>query len=67
MVRRGARTTRASGQAFLTSLVVAAIGATIVALVLGTLAALAVPRYAFFGRETISFVVILPHRPARAS
>jgi len=46
-------------QAFLTSLV-AAFGATIVALVLGSLAALAVSRYSFYGRETISFVVILP-------
>jgi putative spermidine/putrescine transport system permease protein len=34
--------------------------ATAVALVLGTLAALAVSRYEFFGRETISFLVILP-------
>lgn len=38
----------------------AALGATILALVLGTLASLAVARYRFFGRETISFVVILP-------
>jgi putative spermidine/putrescine transport system permease protein len=38
----------------------AALGATIAALVLGTLASLAVARYAFFGRETISYVVILP-------
>ena len=34
--------------------------ATAVALVLGTLAALAVARHRFFGRETISFLVILP-------
>jgi putative spermidine/putrescine transport system permease protein len=34
--------------------------ATGVALVLGTLASLAVSRYRFFGRETISFLVILP-------
>jgi putative spermidine/putrescine transport system permease protein len=34
--------------------------ATGVALVLGTLASLAVARYRFFGRETISFLVILP-------
>ena len=46
-------------QAFLTS-VLAALGATAVALVLGALAAFAVSRYAFFGREAISFVVILP-------
>src|SRR5919107_5892281 len=34
--------------------------ATGVALILGTLAALAVARHRFFGRETISFLVILP-------
>jgi len=38
----------------------AALGATVVALVLGTLAALAVSRFQFFGRDTISLVVILP-------
>ena len=38
----------------------AALGATVIALVLGTLAALAVARYSFFGRETISFIVVLP-------
>ena len=38
----------------------AALGATAIALVLGTLAALAVARYRFFGRETVSFLVILP-------
>jgi putative spermidine/putrescine transport system permease protein len=38
----------------------AATGATLVALVLGTLASLAVSRHRFFGRETISFLVILP-------
>ena len=36
-----------------------ALGATAVAMVLGALASLAVSRYSFFGRETISFVVIL--------
>jgi len=46
-------------QAFLTSLV-AALGASMIALVLGSLAAFAVARYRFFGRETISFVVIFP-------
>ena len=40
--------------------VLAALGATAVALVLGTLVSLAVSRYRFFGRETISLVVILP-------
>jgi putative spermidine/putrescine transport system permease protein len=38
----------------------AATGATVIALLLGTLAALAVARHRFFGRETISFLVILP-------
>ena len=38
----------------------AALGATAIALMLGTLAALAVSRYRFFGRETISFLIILP-------
>jgi putative spermidine/putrescine transport system permease protein len=38
----------------------AASGATLVALVLGTLASLAVSRSRFFGREIISFLVILP-------
>jgi putative spermidine/putrescine transport system permease protein len=45
--------------ALLTSLK-AALGATALALVLGTLAALAVARWRFFGRETISFLVLLP-------
>jgi putative spermidine/putrescine transport system permease protein len=45
--------------AFATS-VAAAIGATAVALLLGTAAALGVSRYRFFGRETISFLLILP-------
>ena len=45
--------------AMLTS-IVAAIGATTIALVLGTLIALAVQRYRFFGRETVSLLVILP-------
>ena len=38
----------------------AASGATAIALVLGTLAGLAVSRSRFFGREIISFLVILP-------
>ena len=45
--------------AFLTSVKVG-LFATAVALVLGTLASLAVARHRFFGRETISFLVILP-------
>jgi putative spermidine/putrescine transport system permease protein len=40
--------------------VYAAIGATAIALVLGTLASMAVARYRFFGREVITFAVILP-------
>jgi putative spermidine/putrescine transport system permease protein len=46
-------------QAFLTSLA-AALGATAIALVLGTLAAIGVSRYEFFGRESISFIAVLP-------
>jgi putative spermidine/putrescine transport system permease protein len=38
----------------------AAVGSTAIALLLGTLAAMAVARYRFFGRETISFLVVLP-------
>ncbi|MFL5778213.1 MAG: ABC transporter permease, partial [Chloroflexota bacterium] len=38
----------------------AALGATAVALLLGSLAALAVHRFRFFGRETLSFVLLLP-------
>jgi putative spermidine/putrescine transport system permease protein len=40
--------------------VLAALGATVIALVLGTLASMAVARYRFFGREVITFAVILP-------
>jgi putative spermidine/putrescine transport system permease protein len=46
-------------QAFMTSLAVALV-ATAISLVLGTLASLAVSRYSFFGRESISFIVIFP-------
>ena len=45
--------------AFWTSIKVALV-ATSIALVLGTLASLAVARHRFFGRETISFLVVLP-------
>jgi putative spermidine/putrescine transport system permease protein len=38
----------------------AGLGATAVACVLGTMAAFAVQRYRFFGRETVSLLVILP-------
>ncbi len=54
-----ALTNAGARDAFLLSLRIAAL-ATIVALILGTLASMAVARYSFFGRETISFLVILP-------
>ncbi len=38
----------------------AGIGATLIALVLGSLAAFAVSRFRFFGRETVSFALVLP-------
>ena len=46
-------------EAFLTS-VKAGVAATAIAILLGTLASLAVARHRFFGRETISFLVVLP-------
>jgi putative spermidine/putrescine transport system permease protein len=49
----------AAREAFFTS-IKAGLIATTIALVLGTLASLAVARHRFFGRETISFLVILP-------
>src|SRR6476469_3056701 len=49
----------AAREAFFTSLK-AGVAATAIALVLGTLASLAVARHRFFGRETISFLVVLP-------
>ena len=49
----------ASSGAVVNSLIVATF-ATAIALVLGTLAALAVQRYSFFGRQTISFLLVLP-------
>jgi putative spermidine/putrescine transport system permease protein len=51
--------TTGARDAFITSVEVGAV-ATAIALVLGTLASLAVARHRFFGRETISFLVILP-------
>ena len=45
--------------AFLNS-ILAALGAVAIALVLGTLAAMAVQRYSFFGRDTVSFLLLLP-------
>src|SRR3954464_5835473 len=49
----------AQREAFFPSLK-AGVFATAIAMVLGTLASLAVARHRFFGRETISFLVILP-------
>lgn len=46
-------------RALLNSLAAASL-ATVLALILGTLAALAVQRYDFFGRQTISFFLVLP-------
>jgi len=46
-------------EAFVTTLKAGA-AATAIAILLGTLASLAVARHRFFGRETISFLVILP-------
>jgi putative spermidine/putrescine transport system permease protein len=45
--------------AFITS-IAAATGATLLALVLGTLAAIGVARHRFFGREAVSFMLVLP-------
>ena len=53
----------ASNPAVIAALVnslLAASFATAIALVLGTLAAIAVHRYSFFGRQTISFLLVLP-------
>jgi putative spermidine/putrescine transport system permease protein len=46
-------------ESLLTSIEAGAV-ATVIALLLGTLAAIAVGRHRFFGRETVSFLVILP-------
>jgi len=40
--------------------VLAGVGATTIALLLGTMAAFAVSRYRWFGRETVSFLLLLP-------
>jgi len=45
--------------AFLNSIVAGSL-ATAIALVLGTLASLAVQRFSFFGRDTIAFALVLP-------
>jgi putative spermidine/putrescine transport system permease protein len=44
----------------LANFVVVGLGATAIALMLGTMAAFAVQRYAFFGRNVVSFLVVLP-------
>ena len=44
----------------LTNSLIAATLATAIALVLGTLASIAVHRFAFFGRQSISFLLVLP-------
>ena len=59
LVRARRSATPGSGSAFVNS-IEAAIGATLLALVFGSLLALAVGRHRFFGRETISLIVILP-------
>ena len=59
LVLPGLRTTKRRGKRFVTS-IEAGVVASAIAIVLGTLAALAVARHRFFGRETISFLVILP-------
>ena len=40
--------------------ILAALGAVAIALVLGTLAAMAVQRFSFFGRDSINFLLVLP-------
>jgi putative spermidine/putrescine transport system permease protein len=47
-------------RAALVTSIEAGLGATAIALLLGTAAAFAVARYRFFGRETVSFLVLLP-------
>ncbi len=52
--------------AFVTSIKAASV-ATLIAIVLGTLASLAVARHRFFGRETISFLVLIRSRCRESS
>ena len=56
---RAAADSRAPLDALVTSLEVAAV-ATVIALVLGTMAAMALQRHRFFGRNTVSLLIILP-------
>jgi putative spermidine/putrescine transport system permease protein len=44
----------------LTTSLKAAVGATIIALILGTLASFALHNFRFFGRESVSFLLVLP-------
>jgi len=46
--------------ASLANSVIVGLGATVIALVLGTMVAFAVQRHEFFGRNTINFLVVLP-------
>jgi len=52
--------TNSSVLAALGTSLAAAAGATAIALVLGTAAAIAIGRHRFFGREAVSFLVVLP-------
>jgi putative spermidine/putrescine transport system permease protein len=47
-------------RAALRTSILAGLGATTIALILGTLASFAVAKFRFFGRQTISFVFVLP-------
>jgi putative spermidine/putrescine transport system permease protein len=56
----GRALTNAGARAALLTSVRVGLGATLIALLLGSLAAFAVQRYRFFGRDTISFLVVVP-------
>ena len=56
---RAAFSNTGARDAIVVSLTVAAL-ATVIALVLGTMAALALQRFRFFGRDTVSLLIILP-------
>ncbi|HSP53592.1 MAG TPA: ABC transporter permease, partial [Cryobacterium sp.] len=47
-------------RAALLNSVVVGLGATAIALVLGTLTAFALQRYSFFGKQTVNLLVVLP-------
>ena len=59
VVGRRVRTAQGMWKSLANSVVVG-LGATAIALVLGTMAAFAVQRYEFFGRNVVSFLVVLP-------